>query len=105
MAVGDAGMTPMRLVKSARLGSICAVGATIEGCFHTWFGQDESGSLDPKKAKKFEAAMDELFANSDLAFGFDAGVQGWGGSPAINLFVMIPECHVAYPLFLGITHD
>lgn len=67
----------------------------------TWYLEgDDSG----KKKAALKKALGEVMSH-DFKYGFDASLQGWGGSSASAALFIHTQCKVVYSLFLGITHD
>ncbi len=84
--------------------SSVALGAIMD-TVDTWYLGEDSDSAEAKaKRKKIKAAAEKTLSNR-LIPAYDAGAQGWGGSPATNLLYLSPKCKTVFSLFLGIVHD
>ena len=54
--------------------------------------------------KKLDAAIKRLRKNR-VIYALDTTSQGWGGSPASNVLLMLPHCKSMHVLFRGIVTD
>jgi hypothetical protein len=89
----EAGTTSAKAAKGA-----------IWGTAEEWYLNGDSDDEIQKTREGIESAIEKLFSHH-LKYGYDAGAQGWGGSPATNLLFLNPRCKTLYSFFLGITHD
>lgn len=68
----------------------------------TYYAEDADGNNQMRAIQK---ATYQALSHKDVFYGYDSGAQGWGGSPATDLYFLIPDCQTTMVLFLGISHD